>query len=169
MKVSLIAAMSENGIIGRNGRLPWHLAADLQHFKQITLGHAIVMGRRTWESIGRPLAGRRMIVVTRQSGYRAEGVEIAGSLDDALALARAAGDDEVFVIGGAEIYRLALPYADRLYLTLIHAKIDGDTVFPPIDWSTWQRTASERHRADAKNDFPLSFQVFERQSPRSPG
>jgi dihydrofolate reductase len=164
MRISIIAAMSENGVIGREGRLPWHLSADLKRFKQLTMGHTIVMGRKTWESIGRPLPGRRMVVITRQSDYRAEGAEVVSNLDDALALARAADDDEAFIIGGAEIYRLALPRAERLHLTLIHAKIDGDTVFPLVDWSTWQRTTSEQHRADSQNDFPFSFQIFVRQS-----
>ena len=166
MRISIIAAMAENGVIGRGGRLPWHLSADLKRFKQFTLGHTIVMGRKTWESIGRPLPGRRMVVITRQSGYRPEGVEVVNNLDHALALAQSAGDDEVFIIGGAEIYRLALPRADRLYVTLVHAKIDGDTVFPPVDWSMWQRSASEQHRADDKNDFPFSFQILDRQSSR---
>ena len=162
MRISIIAAMSENGVIGRAGRLPWHLAADLKRFKQLTLGHTVIMGRKTWESIGRPLPGRRMVVITRQSGYRAEGADVVSNFDDALAIARAAGDDEAFIIGGAEIYRLALPRAERLHLTLIHAKIDGETVFPSVDWSIWQQTTSEAHRADDKNGFPFSFQVFER-------
>jgi dihydrofolate reductase len=166
MRLSIIAAMSENGVIGREGRLPWHLAADLKRFKQLTMGHAVIMGRKTWESIGRPLPGRRMVVITRQPNYQPDGVQVVPSLDDALAIAESAGDEEAFIIGGAEIYRLALPRAERLHVTLIHATIDGDTAFPPIDWSMWQQTASEPHRADDKNDFPYSFQIFERQGSR---
>src|SRR3990170_2952874 len=104
MRISIIAAMAENGVIGRGGQLPWHLKADLQRFKRLTTGHTIIMGRKTWESIGRPLSGRRMVVVSRQADYRPEGVTAVNSLDAALAVAQAAGDDEAFVIGGAEIY-----------------------------------------------------------------
>jgi len=163
MRISLIAAMAENGVIGREGRLPWHLAADLKRFKQLTMGHTIVMGRKTWESIGRPLPGRRMIVITRQTGYRADGVDVVSNLDDAVALTRAAGDDEVFIIGGAEVYRLALPHADRLYLTRVHAKIEGDTVFPEFDVGHWQLVKSEERAADETNDFPICFERYERE------
>ncbi len=143
MQISIIAAMAENGVIGRDGQLPWHLKADLQRFKRLTMGHTIIMGRKTWESIGRPLPGRRMVVVTRQNGYQAEGVQVAASLDDALALARLAGDEEAFIIGGAEIYRLALPLADRLYLTRVLAPVEGDTTFPEFDASHWRLVESE--------------------------
>jgi dihydrofolate reductase len=160
--------MSENGVIGRGGQLPWHLGADLKRFKRLTMGHTIVMGRKTWESIGRPLPGRRMVVITRQSGYQSEGVEVVGSLDDALALARAAGDDEVFVIGGAEIYRLALPRADRLYMTLVLAEVEGDRKFPDVDWGTWARTETETAEADADNEYPCRFYVFERCEAETP-
>src|SRR5450755_1190664 len=109
MRVSILVAVAENGVIGRGGKLPWHLADDLRRFKQLTMGHTIVMGRKTWESIGRALPGRRMIVISRQAGYHVEGAQVAGSLENALQIAEAAGDDETFVIGGSEIYRLALP------------------------------------------------------------
>ena len=160
--------MAENGVIGRGGQLPWHLSADLQRFKRLTMGHTIVMGRKTWESIGRPLPGRRMVVITRQSGYRVEGVEVVGSLDEALALARAAGDDEAFIIGGAEIYRLALPRADRLYMTLVLAEVEGDTKFPDVDWETWARTETETVEADVDNEYPHLFYVFERCEAETP-
>jgi len=162
MKVSLIAAVADNGVIGRGGQLPWHLAADLKRFKQLTMGHTIVMGRKTWESIGRPLPGRRMVVITRQHGYRAEGIDVVSSLDAAIDVAAAAGDDEAIVIGGAEIYRLALPRADRLYLTRVHTRTEGDTMFPDFDPSHWRLLESEHHGADESNDFPVCFEIYER-------
>jgi dihydrofolate reductase len=164
MHVSIIAAVAENGVIGRGGQLPWRLSEDLRRFKSLTMGHTIVMGRRTWESIGRPLPGRRMIVVSRQPDYRVEidAVQMAASLDAALELAAAAGDDEAFVVGGAELYREAMPRADRLYLTRVHAQVDGDTRFPDKELSAWRRVSSEDHAADAKNDHPYSFEVYER-------
>ncbi len=160
MRLSIIAAMSENGVIGRAGRLPWHLSADLKRFKQLTMGHTVIMGRKTWESIGRPLPGRRMIVVTRQSDYRADDVAVVRSLDDALALARAAGDDEAFIIGGAEIYRLALPRVDRLYMTRVHANVDGDAYFPDVDWTQWQQMSSQEHAAADSNEYPFVFETY---------
>ena len=140
--ISLVVAMARNRVIGASGRLPWHLPDDLKRFKKLTLGGSIVMGRRTHDSIGRPLPGRRNIVVTRRAGASFAGCEVAHSLDEALALA---GDaPEVFVIGGAELYRLALPRADRLYLTLVDAEYPGDTVFPELDPADWRETARER-------------------------
>jgi dihydrofolate reductase len=145
------------------------LKSDLQRFKQLTMGHTVIMGRKTWESIGRPLPERRMVVITRQRDYRAEGADVVGSIEEAFKKAKNAGDDEAFVIGGAEIYALALPVADRLYLTRVHAKIEGDTMLPPIDWIDWRQSTNESHDADDHNDVATSFQVFERQTPRSPG
>jgi dihydrofolate reductase len=162
MRISIIAAMSENGVIGRGGRLPWHLSTDLKRFKQLTMGHTLIMGRKTWESIGRPLPGRRMVVISRQPGYQAEGVEVVSSLDAALDIASAAGDDEAFVIGGGEVYRLALPYAERVYMTLVLAEVEGDAHFPEVDWDHWQRLETESREADAENDHPHVFHVFER-------
>jgi dihydrofolate reductase len=163
MRVSIIVAVAENGVIGRGGALPWHLPDDLKRFKQLTMGHAIVMGRKTWESIGRPLPGRKMIVVTRQADYRPHGVHVAASLDDALHTARAAGDDEAFVIGGAEIYRHALPLADRLYFTRVHAAVEGDTQFPNWDDGNWRLVSREDRAADEKHEFSFSFEFYERQ------
>ncbi len=162
MRISLIAAMAENGVIGRGGQLPWRLSADLQRFKRLTLGHAVIMGRKTWESIGRPLPERRMVVVSRQNGYRAEGIEVVGSLEEAIQMARAAGDDEAFVIGGADVYQQALPSVDRIYITLVLAEIEGDTKFPQVDWDAWTRIDSESHDADDKNEYATAFHVFER-------
>jgi dihydrofolate reductase len=139
--VSLVAALARNRVIGAGNRLPWHLPEDLRRFKRLTMGAPVIMGRKTHESIGKALPGRRNIVVTRQPDARFAGCEVAGSLDAALALA---GDvPEVFVIGGAELYRLALPRADRLYLTLIDADYDGDTFFPDFDPADWRETARE--------------------------
>lgn len=166
MRISIIAAVAENGVIGRNGKLPWHLSDDLRRFKRLTMGHTILMGRRTWESIGRPLPGRRTIVVSRQPQYRvgadADNIEIATSLDDALRIAAAAGDDEVFIVGGAELYRESLTRVDRLYLTRVHAAVEGDAYFPVVDWGKWRLVESGVHDANDRNDYPYSFEVYER-------
>lgn len=139
--VSLVAALARNRVIGAGNRLPWHLPEDLKRFKRLTMGAPVIMGRKTYESLGRPLPGRRNIVVTRQVGARWNGCEVARSLDDAIALA---GDArEVFVIGGAELYAVALPRADRLHLTLIDADYAGDTFFPAFDPADWRETARE--------------------------
>jgi dihydrofolate reductase len=148
--VSLIVAMSRNGVIGLEGRLPWHIPAELQRFKTLTMGHPIVMGRKTWDSIGRLLPGRTTIIVSRNPGLRVEGAHIASSLEQALDLARP--DPEAFVIGGAEIFRLSLPYAGRIYLTTVAIDCAGDTFMPSIDWTQWRRTARESH--PAQGDTP---------------
>ena len=137
MPVTLLAAVARNGVIGVDGGLPWHLPDELALFKELTLGHVVVMGRRTFESVGRPLPGRTTVVVTRRSDWEAEGVLRAGSVGEALALAREI-DDEVFVVGGAQVYAAALPAADRLALTFVDADPEGDTRFPEIDWSQWR-------------------------------
>jgi len=160
--VSLIVAMSSNRVIGRDGGLPWHLPADLRHFKQTTMGHHLIIGRATWDEVGKPLPGRAMVVVTRNPGFSAEGVLVAHSVDEALALAR--GDDEPFIGGGAEIYRQALEteLVDRLYLTRIHAEVEGDTVFPAIDLDGWLLADRIDHPADEKNEFAYSFERYDR-------
>jgi dihydrofolate reductase len=164
MKLSLIVAMSENRVIGRGGQLPWRLSADLRRFKQLTMGHHIVMGRKTWESIGRPLPGRTSLVISRDPAYQADGAQIVSDLRQAFQAAD--GDDEVFIIGGGQIYRQALPSIDRIYLTLIHARIDGDTEFPELDTETWRLLdRSCRYPADQKNDHDHSFLVYERVGP----
>lgn len=158
--ISLVVAVSENGVIGSKNGLPWHLPADLKKFKTLTIGHAIVMGRKTWESIGRPLPDRRMLVVTREPAKLAGApVEAFVSLDAALA---AAGEDEVFVIGGGEIFREALPAAGRVYLTRVHAEIPGDVTFPDLPVSAWHETAREEHAADEKNPHAYTFLTYER-------
>jgi dihydrofolate reductase len=158
--LTLIAAVARNGVIGIANRLPWQLPADLKHFKELTTGHAVIMGRKTWESLPakfRPLPGRRNIVVTRNGEYAAEGATVSASLPGALALANG---DEAFVIGGAELYKAALPLADRLQLTEIDATYDGDTWFPAIDTARWREIARETHRDDS--GFRYAFVTYQR-------
>lgn len=166
MRLSVIVAAAENGVIGRDNALPWHLPEDLRYFKRITMGKPIVMGRKTFESIGRPLPGRTNIVISRRDGYAPDGVRVVASLDLALALAADIatidGSSELMVIGGAEIYKAAIPRADRLYLTEVHAEIEGDALLPEIEWSSWREVSRERWSADGCNPFDYSFVVFER-------
>jgi dihydrofolate reductase len=158
--ISLIVAASTNNVIGAEGGLPWRLSADLRRFKEITMGKPIVMGRKTWESIGRPLPGRQNIVVTRQSGYQAEGCTVVDSARKAI---DAAGDaDEVMIIGGGNLYEHFLPLADRIYLTRVTADIEGDTVFPELAPSDWQIVSSTSFAADEVNDYDTEFQVLRR-------
>ncbi|MGH8308124.1 MAG: dihydrofolate reductase [Gammaproteobacteria bacterium] len=161
--LSLIVAVGEHNEIGKNGKMPWHLPADLKHFKSITLGKPIIMGRKTFEAIGKPLPERRNIVVTRNQGFKAGGCEIAHSLTDALVLAT--GVPEIMVIGGGELYREALPHAQRIYLTRVHASFDADTFFPVLDPADWRETARADHAADERNLFTYSFLTLERRIP----
>ncbi len=159
----LIAAMARGRVIGRAGTLPWHLPEDLAHFRAATRGHAVIMGRKTWDSLParfRPLPGRHNLVVTRNTGWRAEGADAAFSLDEALA--RVTGDDRVFVIGGAALYAAALPLAHTLLLTEIDADIAGDTHFPAFDGLGFAEAARESHRAAAPNGFNFSFVTYRR-------
>lgn len=158
--VSLVVAADEEGGIGRGGGLPWHLPADLKHFRALTMGKPVIMGRRTWESIGRPLPGRRNVVVSRQPSLQVPGCEVAGSLDDALRLVDDAA--EACVIGGAEIYRLALPLADLIHLTRVHARVEADTFLPPLDPQEWRLQSREEHAADERHAYPFSFITLER-------
>lgn len=158
--LTLIAAVARNGVIGKDNRLPWYLPADLKHFKALTLGHAVIMGRKTWESLPaqfRPLPGRRNIVLTRDAAYRTEGAVVAMTLTAAIATA---DSGEAFVIGGAELYAAALPLADRLQLTEIDAAFEGDTHFPAIDPHRWRETARDTRHADAGFDY--AFVTYER-------
>ncbi|UTA48117.1 type 3 dihydrofolate reductase [Simiduia sp. 21SJ11W-1] len=165
-EIALIVAMAENRTIGRDNQLPWHLPDDLAYFKRVTLGKPIIMGRKTYESIGRPLPGRANLVVTRQPGWAADGVTVCNSLEAAIAQARAqalaAGVDEVMVIGGSEIYAQALPEASRLYLTQVHAQIDGDAHFPPLDAGQWQQVSEDRRASSGSNPHDYSFIVLRR-------
>lgn len=142
MTVILIAAVGANGVIGRDNDLPWRIREDLQHFKALTLGHTLVMGRKTYDSIGRPLPGRRTVVVTRQPDWSVDGVEVAHDLDDALKLA---ASNDLYVAGGGEIYRQAFPHADRLELTEVDQSPDGDVTFPAFDRTDWRETARTQH------------------------
>ena len=178
--------MTPERVIGRDGALPWRLPADLRHFKRLTLGHAVIMGRRTFESIGKPLVGRTNIVLTRRAGFVAPGCIVVGSVEAALAAARTASSteilaqrdfapepvgpivsppDEILVIGGGEIYALFLPLAQRLYVTWVQDAIDGNTRFPAFDAALWRETQHLEHAADERNPVPLRFSVLERRGP----
>lgn len=161
-QLTLIVARARNGVIGANGTLPWRLPEDLAHFKRTTMGHPIVMGRKTWESIGRPLPGRRNIVVSRRVQLAVAGTEVAPSLDAALALCAGAG--EVFVIGGAQLYREALPRAQRLVVTEIDADFEGDTLWDALDPGQWQVTAREHRPPTVERPFALDFVTYERRA-----
>ena len=160
MRISLIVALARNRVIGRDNQLPWRLSADLQHFKGLTMGKPIVMGRKTYESIGRPLPGRTNIVVTRDSSFSAAGCRVVHSIDEALVAA--GGADEVMIMGGENLYSQLLPRADRLYLTEVQAEVSGDAWFPEFDQTQWQELERESHRADEKNEFDYDFVVLTR-------
>jgi dihydrofolate reductase len=158
--ISLIAAVAKNGVIGVGNRLPWRLSADLQHFKSLTMGKPIIMGRNTWESLPGILPGRRHIVITHNRDYRAEGCELAYSVDEAL---KVAGEvPEVMIVGGSELYRQTLARADRLYLTLVEVDVSGDATFPEIDWTQWEEVSRDSHPADTRNQFAYTFIVLGR-------
>lgn len=158
--ISIIVAVSTNNVIGSEGGLPWKLSDDLKRFKRLTMGKPIVMGRRTWESIGRPLPGRQNIVLTGQTGFDAPGCDVAAS--PAEALAAAGNANEIMIIGGSQIYALFLPKASRLYLTRVHAEIDGDTHFPEIAEHQWRLVDSEAREPDDINQFACEFRTYER-------
>ena len=158
--ISIIVAAAENGVIGSDNRLPWHLPDDLKRFKALSLGKPIVMGRRTHESIGKPLPGRTNIVVSRQQGLAIDGVIVAPSLDAALAAAGTA--PEVVVIGGAEIFRLALPRTDTIHLTRVHARVAGNVHFPELDPAEWREATVEHHAADERHQYAFSFVTLQR-------
>ncbi len=160
MRLALIAAMDRNRLIGKNNDLPWRLPADLRWFKSTTMGKPIIMGRKTHESIGKALPGRKNIVVTRNSAFEAEGCEVVHSLNDALAASKEA--EEAVVIGGAALYQEALPKAERLYLTFVDAELDGDVWFPEINFDEWVETKRDAFAPDEKNKFPYAFAVFDR-------
>ena len=162
MIVALIAAVSENGVIGRDGEIPWHLPADLKLFKRLTMGHHLIVGRKTFESIGKPLPGRKMIVLSRQPNYSVEGVITATSLQNALEIARKAGEDEVFIAGGAAVYAQALPLADRFYLSRVHANIRGDTTFPDFNLEEWKATVKTDYPAGTDQKHAFSFMILDR-------
>lgn len=160
MKLALIVATDRQGLIGKENDLPWHLSADLQYFRKVTMGKPIIMGRNTHESIGRPLPGRQNIIITKNQSYQVEGCDIVHSIDQALQLV--SDEQEVMVMGGASLYTQLLPKADKLYLTLVHAELEGDTWFPEWDKNEWQQISREDHSADDKNEYPYSFIVYEK-------
>jgi dihydrofolate reductase len=165
MKVSLIAAVAQNRVIGKNNDLPWHLPDDMKYFMQTTKGHHCIMGRRNYESIPekfRPLPNRTNIVVTRQPRYHAPGCLIVHSIDEGLTIARENGEPEAFIIGGSEIYQSAMTLADRLYLTEIQAEIQGDTYFPPFLKENWMEVSRKHHNTDERHAYPFDIVVYER-------
>jgi dihydrofolate reductase len=159
VKLALVVACADNDVIGREGGLPWHLPDDLRHFKALTTGHAVIMGRRTFEEVGRPLPERRNLVVTSRH-LDVPGIETFPSFE--AALAACADEDEVFAIGGEGVFRAALPRADRIHLTRVHARPEGDARFPEVDWSGWELVDSERREADARHAHARTFERWER-------
>jgi len=162
MKLSIIAAIATNWVIGRDNDLPWRISADLKRFKKVTMGHHLLLGRKTFEAIGRPLPGRTMVVISRGLPTLPDGVLLADSIEAAIELAAGRGDDEAFVAGGAEIYTLALPLADRLYLTRIEAPFEGEARFPEFDESGWSVTYEEAHPANHTDSWRYKFLILDR-------
>ena len=160
MVLSIIVAAAENNVIGRDNGLVWRLSADLKRFKALTTGHTILMGRKTYESVGKALPNRRNIVISRNPDYRAEGCEVVRGVEEALELTK--GEDEVFVTGGGTIYKELWDKADRLYLTVVHQECEGDTVIPPVDPGKWKEVSREEHQADEKNECDYTFINYER-------
>lgn len=159
-RLSMIVAMAKNRVIGADGKIPWHLPNELQLFKRVTMGHHIIMGRKTFDSIGRLLPGRTTVIVTRQKDYAVAGAKVAHSLDAAVALC--AGDDEIFVIGGGELYRAALPLADRVYLTVVDAEPAGDTRMPELESAQWRLAETEQFSKDERHAHDYRFEVHDR-------
>ncbi len=161
MKISIIVAIADNGVIGRDNELPWRLSADLQRFKKLTMGHHLLLGRKTFESIGRPLPGREMIVVSRGTPDLPEGVHLASSVVDGIERARSYGEEELFVAGGASIYAVTLTHCDRICLTRVHGDVDGNVLFPKVDWAAWNEVSREEIVADDRNEYPSTFIVYD--------
>lgn len=165
MKISLIVAVAENGVIGKDNSLPWHLPRDMKFFKDTTMGHCVIMGRKNYDSIPlkyRPLEGRTNIIVTRQKDLKAEGCLVVNSIEEGLEIARNKNEKEVFIIGGAEIFRQALAIADKIYYTRIHHPFEGDVYFPQLDEKKWKLISREDNGTDEKNKYPFSFCVYEK-------
>ncbi len=162
MIISIIVAVSENGVIGREGQIPWQLPADLRNFKRLTMGHHLVVGRVTWESIGRPLPGRTMIVLSRKPGFTAEGCLTAASLPEAIEIAEQAGDAEVFIAGGSGIYQQAIPLADRIYLSRVHANVGGDTRFPEFSEKDWTLSMQVEYPKVTGQRLAFTFMILDR-------
>jgi dihydrofolate reductase len=166
MRLAIIVAVADNGVIGKDNALPWKLPDDMRHFKQVTMGKPIIMGRKTFESIGKPLPGRTNIVISRNGAFTAEGVTCVSSLEEALQVAEQTVSmepaEEAVVIGGSEIYRVTLPLADRLYITEVHASVEGDAVLLGVEWDDWREVRREHHVAQAPNPYDYSFVLYER-------
>ena len=162
MTISLVVAAATNNAIGKEGKLPWHLPNDLKHFKNVTWGMPVIMGRKTFESLGKPLSGRKNIVITRQLNWKAEGAVVVKSIEDALFVARETDAKEIMVIGGGEIFREIFDKAKRIYMTRVEAEPEADTYFPVIDPNNWWLASQKNHEADEKNAYNYSFQVWER-------
>ncbi|HEY8958372.1 dihydrofolate reductase [Chitinophaga sp.] len=162
MRISIIVAASENNVIGINNMLPWRLPTDLKYFKSTTLGKPIVMGRKTFESLGKPLPGRPNIVITRQSDFQPEGAYVVGSVEEGIEKAKSFGGDELFITGGSQIFEQAWPLVERIYLTRVYAVVHGDAFFPQLDGAEFELVTDERHEADEKNQYSFAFQVWER-------
>jgi dihydrofolate reductase len=158
--ISIIVALSENNVIGRDNGLPWRLSADLKRLKALTMGHHIIMGRRTWQSLGKPLPGRVNVVITRDKNFSAEGAVVVHSLNEALNVSK--DDEEIFIFGGGKVFSEALPLVNRILMTIVHTSIDGDTHFPVLDKKEWKDISRESHSADDKNEFDYSFVTLER-------
>lgn len=163
MIVSAIAAISKNGVIGKNNEVPWYLPADIRFFKNTTLNHHVIMGRKTLNSIINPLPKRTNIILTRDAFFTISNAIVAHTLEEALEIAENNGEEETFILGGAEIYKLSMPYLDKLYLTEVDTEVpDGDTFFPEVDWSEWQLVSQSPHAPDEKNEFAYSFKIYQR-------
>ncbi|MET3876766.1 dihydrofolate reductase [Chitinophaga sp. OAE865] len=162
MRISIIVAASENNVIGINNMLPWRLPTDLKYFKSTTLGKPIVMGRKTFESLGKPLPGRPNIVITRQQNFQPEGAYVVSSVEEGIEKAKSFGGDELFITGGSQIFEQAWPLVERIYLTRVYAVVHGDAFFPQLDGAEFELVSDERHEADEKNQYSFAFQVWER-------
>ena len=162
MVISFIVAASENNVIGKDNKLPWCLPTDMRYFKNVTWGMPVIMGRKSFESLGKALKGRTNIVVSRNKDWKAPEAQVVQTIDQAITLAAQSDAKEIFIIGGAEIFRSALPSADRIYLTLVHGNFDGDAFFPEMTRSDWKLVSNRDSEADEKNPYALSFQVWER-------
>lgn len=164
MIVSLIVAASDNDVIGKDNWMPWDLPAEIAYFRAVTRGKTVIMGRKTYDAVGRPMPNRHNIIVSRDASKKIEGVDVVSSIEEALELAKKDDLDEIFVIGGEQIYRLAMPFADRLYVTRVHTTIEGgEAFFPQFDTSQWKLTKNERHEPDSENAIAFTIMVYEKQ------
>jgi dihydrofolate reductase len=162
MHISIIVATDENGVIGNKGAIPWNMPADMDYFRQKTLSHPIIMGRKTYESIGRILPNRPNIIISRNKDFAVQGAEVAETVEEAIEKAKKYGDEEIFIIGGESVYKLAMPYVDRIYLTKVHAEVEGDRFFK-FDTSGWKETSGQSHPAGEQNQYAYEFLVFDKQ------